>query len=96
MGRTACTEPQCLYKGALYLYLLHFIPILISLNNFMVTQNSMRMHYIHIYPQTLISLQNISHVVPITTFFLYAQNIYSNASRYTFIFQSNKIKLKKY
>jgi len=20
MGRTACTEPQCLYKGALYLY----------------------------------------------------------------------------
>jgi len=21
MGRTACTEPECLYKGALYLYL---------------------------------------------------------------------------
>jgi hypothetical protein len=21
MGHTACTEPQCLYKGALYLYL---------------------------------------------------------------------------
>ena len=21
MGRTACTEPQCLYKGELYLYL---------------------------------------------------------------------------
>jgi hypothetical protein len=21
MGRTACTEPQCLYKGALYHYL---------------------------------------------------------------------------
>jgi len=21
MDRTACTEPQCLYKGALYLYL---------------------------------------------------------------------------
>jgi hypothetical protein len=21
MGRTACTEPQCVYKGALYLYL---------------------------------------------------------------------------
>jgi hypothetical protein len=20
MGRTACTEPQCLYKGALYIY----------------------------------------------------------------------------
>jgi len=20
MGRTSCTEPQCLYKGALYLY----------------------------------------------------------------------------
>jgi hypothetical protein len=23
MGRTACTEPQCLYKGALYTYLQH-------------------------------------------------------------------------
>jgi len=23
IGRTACTEPQCLYKGALYLYLYH-------------------------------------------------------------------------
>jgi len=23
MGRTACTEPQCLYKGDLYLYLYH-------------------------------------------------------------------------
>jgi len=22
---TACTEPQCLYKGALYLYLLHAV-----------------------------------------------------------------------
>jgi hypothetical protein len=22
MGRTACTEPQCLYNGDLYLYLL--------------------------------------------------------------------------
>ena len=25
MGRTACTEPQCLYKGALYLYLLLYL-----------------------------------------------------------------------
>ena len=25
MGRTACTEPQCLYKGELYLYLLNKI-----------------------------------------------------------------------
>ena len=24
MSRTACTEPQCLYKGALYLYLFDF------------------------------------------------------------------------
>jgi len=22
MGHTACTEPQCLYKGALYLFLM--------------------------------------------------------------------------
>jgi len=26
MGRTACTEPQCLYKGALYLYLYRYSP----------------------------------------------------------------------
>jgi len=26
MGRTACTEPQCMYKGALYLYLYFYCP----------------------------------------------------------------------
>ena len=26
MGRTVCTEPQCLYKGALYLYLYLYSP----------------------------------------------------------------------
>ena len=25
MGRTACTEPQCLYKGALYPFVTWFI-----------------------------------------------------------------------
>ena len=25
VGRTACTEPQCLYKGALYLFYLRFL-----------------------------------------------------------------------
>ena len=34
MGRTACTEPQCLYKGALYLlYLLcNVVYVTIELN----------------------------------------------------------------
>ena len=32
MGRTACTEPQCLYKGALYLYLV----VLTTNDNFWV------------------------------------------------------------
>ena len=27
MGRTACTEPQCLYKGALYVLPLHLHPL---------------------------------------------------------------------
>ena len=27
MGRTACTEPQCLYNGALYLYLYLYSPL---------------------------------------------------------------------
>jgi hypothetical protein len=26
MGRTACKQPQCLYKGALYLYLWQIYP----------------------------------------------------------------------
>jgi len=30
MGRTACTEPQCLYKGALYLYLQYWLLIVIK------------------------------------------------------------------
>ena len=25
MGHTACTEPQCLYKGDLYLYLMNCV-----------------------------------------------------------------------
>jgi hypothetical protein len=28
MGRTACTEPQCLYKGDIYLYLYAFFVFL--------------------------------------------------------------------
>ena len=31
MGRTACTEPQCLYKVALYLLLFTFIPTVLHL-----------------------------------------------------------------
>ena len=31
MGRTACTEPQCLYKGALYLYLMYIHTYVICL-----------------------------------------------------------------
>jgi hypothetical protein len=33
MGRTACTEPQCLYKGDLYLYPLHSTEIYSDMNN---------------------------------------------------------------
>jgi hypothetical protein len=34
MGHTACTKPQCTYKGALYLYLcFHFIHHVVCLNN---------------------------------------------------------------
>jgi len=30
MGRTACTDPQCLYKGALYLYLYLFYTAMLN------------------------------------------------------------------
>jgi len=42
MGRTACREPQCLYKGALYLYLYHqFITanLIKRMDNFHITTN---------------------------------------------------------
>jgi hypothetical protein len=31
MGRTACTEPQCLYKGSLYLFLSYIMHVVIRL-----------------------------------------------------------------
>jgi hypothetical protein len=33
MGCTACTEPQCMYKGALYLLLYHQIYIYCLIHN---------------------------------------------------------------
>ena len=48
MGRTACTEPQCLYKGALYLYIaslvtsLQLIIILIKQIHLSVTKELVR------------------------------------------------------
>jgi len=33
MGRTACTEPQCLYKGALYLFTYCSINVFYSLDS---------------------------------------------------------------
>jgi len=31
MGRTACTEPQCLYKGALYFTLVHLVGFIVRI-----------------------------------------------------------------
>jgi len=33
MGRTACTEPQCLYKGALYLIFIPQKPVIFNVKN---------------------------------------------------------------
>ena len=40
MGRTACTEPQCLYKGDLYLYITIHISIITSHSQDVVPDNS--------------------------------------------------------
>jgi hypothetical protein len=37
MGRPACTEPQCLYKGALYLFFLNEVNFIIIINPLFVT-----------------------------------------------------------
>ena len=46
MGRTACTEPQCLYKGALYLFLPYYVrnsnmlqPVLVQFKHVGVTHS---------------------------------------------------------
>ena len=39
MGRTASTEPQCLYKGALYLYILSINKQLISFKYYFVVMS---------------------------------------------------------
>jgi hypothetical protein len=46
MGRTACTEPQCLYKGDLYLYLLlgdrcfHELPFILRITSIVEGRDS--------------------------------------------------------
>ena len=53
MGRTACTEPQCLYKGALYLYL--FLPVHVQTEfiyhqSVLVYGYSCKMMHLHLHP----------------------------------------------
>ena len=44
MGRTACTEPQCLYKGALYL----FLPLQgVQETNRCITGSKVMVHFLH-------------------------------------------------
>jgi len=40
MGRTACTEPQCLYKGALYL-------LIIDTEHAILSQDYFKGHILH-------------------------------------------------
>jgi len=43
MGRTACTEPQCLYKGDLYLYLYLYLFMFFSVEVKTQTFRTIRM-----------------------------------------------------
>ena len=54
MGRTACTEPQCLYKGALYLFylllLLGYKPVQhVTVLNIVDNCNTVVLYYIILY-----------------------------------------------
>jgi hypothetical protein len=46
MGRTACTEPQCLYKGDLYLY-----PFFTSVNTDDVPVKIQTRHHLNTKPE---------------------------------------------
>jgi len=45
MGRTACTEPQCLYKGAIYHY---FNPLNAELNPICYFLALLAHHFLHV------------------------------------------------
>jgi len=57
MGRTACTEPQCLYKGALYFF---FTPILFLLLYALTTLLS------DIYQHTMLEASEHNHLFATT------------------------------
>jgi hypothetical protein len=63
MGRTACTEPQCLYKGALYLYLIDAeitLPLPIELN-ILHSLEGQREHSVqYIYPKLNVCCMRLS------------------------------------
>jgi hypothetical protein len=48
MGRTACTEPQCLYKGALYLLPFIFYNRLVTEWNVQMVTNTFRVYRVQI------------------------------------------------
>jgi len=48
MGRTACTEPQCLYKGDLYLNFLYSEDILIAYRTYVKPTTLNEVTHIHI------------------------------------------------
>jgi len=40
MGRTACTKPQCLYKGDLYLYLTLTVCLVLAVDEYTAVTSS--------------------------------------------------------
>jgi len=62
MGRTTCTEPQCLYKGVLYLTIVGHTVNPPHLRNTMIT-TCIKCFNIKIYP---FNLQDVFNIVGIT------------------------------
>ena len=63
MGGTACAEPQCLYKGALYLYLYHHLLLL---------------HLLHLLYLLLFLFFNYDNLITLSqNFFFYATFTYT-------------------
>ena len=64
MGRTACAEPQCLYKGALYLCLKPYVAYSLDVfDNYTPIRCSSYQHYIPIASRIRIRFDLISLVV---------------------------------
>ena len=81
MGRTACTEPQCLYKGALYLYLWNWKFIEVSLSCWIPSHTwKETRHRLKLAVLDWPRFEYYNAVCSVVDFVMYARQLYANST----------------